>query len=168
MPCGADGLLLGDAADRLEFERVETRGLTAIERVVEQRVVGGEDDRAVLGGNVVGPVGGLQARRGGYVLSDDRRIARNMARQMAGEKARIGVVAAAGTARDHHADLLAGVIGSLGSGVADCARSCEHCSEKNAAPRVCRFVGEHHITAIRWCSWLRAAPAPWAWNRRVE
>ncbi len=43
VPGGADSLLLGDAADRLEPERIEARHRVAVERIVQERVEGGEN-----------------------------------------------------------------------------------------------------------------------------
>ena len=62
------------------------------------------DGCAVAIRSVVERVGGGEPRRRGHVLRYDGRHAGQMLAEVAGEYARIGVVAAAGPARDQHGD----------------------------------------------------------------
>ena len=64
---------------------------------------------AILGRHLVDVVGGLEAAGARHVLRDELGIARNVATHMARQRARIDVIAAAGTKTDQQLDGFAGI-----------------------------------------------------------
>jgi hypothetical protein len=70
-------------------------------------LVGGGQDRAVLWGDGVDPGGGDPAGGARHVARHDGRLARDVLAHVAGDEARVGIVAAPGRVADHEADRLA-------------------------------------------------------------
>src|SRR5205823_6575820 len=120
-----DPARLGQRADRVlgcgrpdvfELPRVELDALLAEDLTEEQPADEVAEGEAVGLGDLVEIVGGDQASRAGHVLDDDRRVARNVPRQMPGDRARVGVEASSRREAHDDADGLALVEGLLGPG----------------------------------------------------
>ena len=115
-------------ADPVELQRVEPRALRRHQRLKRDRAVEGRDLGAVLRRRVVELVGEDQARGARHVLDDDVRIAGDVLAHVAGERARVQVVAAAGGEADADGDGLAAI--EVGDGI---LRRCLRGQERDGA-----------------------------------
>ena len=95
VPRHAEADFAAGAADPGELGRVELRGLVAEQRLEGGRAIDGPETGPVARRGVVEQVCEPQAAGALDVLRHDRRIARNVLAHVAGEHARMGVVAAA-------------------------------------------------------------------------
>ena len=139
--------LVGAAAEPAELGRVERdvgsppiSGSIAMPRL-KMPMVG-----AVLRRDVVEIIGELERARARHVLHHDRRIARDMPAEMAGEDAGVGVIAAAGAIADDQVEVLAAI--EVGDRVLRASRLRQRQQDKNQGER----------TAHGGCSVLRAGP----------
>ena len=109
VPGDADADLVVGAADPGELGGVVLRALVAEQRLERDAAAGGAERGAVARRGLVEPVGEPQPAGALHVLGHHRRVARDVLAQVAGEKPRIEVVAAARAVGDVEVDRLAPV-----------------------------------------------------------
>ena len=136
VPCpgDADADLVVGAADPVELGRVELRALVAEQRIEAGAAADDAEGRAVLGADIVEPVGEPQAAGALHVLRHDVRIAGNVLAHVAREHARIEVVAAADAVADIEIDGLALV--EVGHALRAAARGGDKQEGRGQRPRV--------------------------------
>ena len=112
----ADAGLVGEAAEPMEFSGLELHAFLPPHDLDQGEVALQRDqDRAILGRDVVDEIGDDDGSRPDLVLDNELGIAGNEAADMAGDHAGIGVIAAAGRGAHIHDDPLALV--EIGDGV---------------------------------------------------
>ena len=115
MPGHGKGRLAVHAAEPGEPQRIEPRLVLAEHRLEGKTAADRADDAAVLGGDPVEIIDGLEPAGAEHVLHDEGGSAGNVTAELASEQARVEVVGRAGPRKYDHGDLAALVelLGSL-------------------------------------------------------
>ena len=108
-PAKAGGDIARHRADPVEFQRIEFRGVVAMQGIGDEVARGQADDRAIARGHIVEIIRHHEPAGAGHVLGDDGGLAGNMLANMALDHAHVDVIARARAITHEKADGLAPV-----------------------------------------------------------